>query len=83
MFAAIILIPFVLAILRVVVIFSNTLVIFTGWSLFNDEEFSHLSWNQFVLTTFGVVLAVPTVYLVYRVCRASTHQSPEEGLCPE
>ena len=67
-----ILTPFVLAILRIVAILSNTSVIFTGWSLFNDEEFSHLSWNQFVLSTFGVALAMPITYLVYRVCRASS-----------
>lgn len=71
-FASLILIPFVLAILRIVAILSNTSVIFTGWSLFNDEEFSHLSWNQFVLSTFGVALAMPITYLVYRVCRASS-----------
>ena len=64
--------PFVLAILRIVAVLSNTSVIFTGWSLFNDEEFSHLSWNQFVLTTFGLALAMPIMYLVYRVCRASS-----------
>ena len=71
-FVILILIPFVVAILRIVAILSNTLAIFTGWSLFSDEEFSHLSWNQFVLSFFGVALAVPITYLVYRVCRASS-----------
>ncbi|MDE0056362.1 MAG: hypothetical protein OXP28_04465 [Gammaproteobacteria bacterium] len=82
-FATFILVPFVLAILRIVAILSNTLVIVTGWSLFNNEEFSHLSWNQFVLTVFGVAFAMPTVYLVYRVCRASAPHSPDGGLYPE
>ncbi len=71
-----IMLPYVVAILRIVPILSNTSVIFTGWSLFSDEEFSHLSWNQFVLTFFGLVFAMPILYLIYRVCRASTPSSP-------
>ncbi len=67
-----IMLPYVLAILRIVAILSNTSVIFTGWSLFSEEEFSHLSWNQFVLTFFGLAFALPIMYLIYRVCRAST-----------
>lgn len=69
---ALIMVPYVVAILRIVAILSNTSVIFTGWSLFSDEEFSHLSWNQFVLTFFGLAFALPILYLIYRVCRAST-----------
>ena len=69
---ALIMVPYVVAILRIVAILSNTSVIFTGWSLFSDEEFSHLSWNQFVLTFFGLAFAMPILYLIYRVCRAST-----------
>lgn len=69
---SLIMLPYVLAILRIVAILSNTSVIFTGWSLFIDEEFSHLSWNQFVLTFFGLAFALPIMYLIYRVCRAST-----------
>lgn len=69
---SLIMVPYVIAILRIVAILSNTSVVFTGWSLFSDEEFSHLSWNQFVLTFFGLAFAMPILYLIYRVCRAST-----------
>ena len=69
---ALIIIPFTVAVLRIVAVLSNTLVIFTGWSLFSDEEFSHLSWNQFVLSIFGIAFVMPIVYLMYRVCRASS-----------
>lgn len=67
-----IVIPFVVVILRIVPIFSNTWIIITGWSLFGDEEFSYLSWKQFVYTTLGLALVMPIVYLVFRVCRASS-----------
>ncbi len=64
--------PIFLAVLRSVAVFSNSMVIFTGYSLFVDEPFSHLSRNQLVLTVCGLALIRPTNYLIYRVCRAST-----------
>ncbi|MDE0056360.1 MAG: hypothetical protein OXP28_04475 [Gammaproteobacteria bacterium] len=67
-----ILAPMVFAVLRAVVVLSNTSIILTGYGLFIDEEFSHLSWNQFVLTVCAVIVVWPTGYLIYRVCRAST-----------
>ena len=64
--------PILLAVLRAAAVFSNTLIILTGYGLFVDEEFSHLSRNQFVLTVCALVFILPTQYLIYRVCRAST-----------
>ena len=64
--------PILLAILRSVVVVSNALLIFTGYGLFVDEEFSLLSRNQLVLIVSAVILIRPTTYLIYRVCRAST-----------
>ena len=64
--------PILLAVLRAAVVFSNTLIVLTGHGLFVDEEFSHLSRNQFVLTVCALLFIRPTEYLIYRVCRAST-----------
>lgn len=64
--------PIFLAVLRSVAVFGNSLIILTGYSLFVDEPFSHLSRNQLVLTVCGLMLIRPTNYLIYRVCRAST-----------
>ena len=70
--ALLILAPILLAVLRSAVVFSNTLIILTGYGLFVDEEFSLLSRNQFVLIVCALVLIRPTEYLIYRVCRASS-----------
>lgn len=67
-----VLIPMVFAVLRAPIVLSNTSIILTGYGLFIDEEFSHLSWNQFVLAVCGAIVIWPTFYLIYRVCRAST-----------
>ena len=64
--------PILLAVLRSVAVVSNSLLIFTGYGFFVDEEFSLLSRNQFVLVVSAVILVRPTAYLIYRVCRAST-----------
>lgn len=66
-----VLIPMAIAVLRAVVVLSNTLAILTGYSLFIDEEFSLLSRNQLVLAVCGAIAIWPTFYLIYRVCRAS------------
>ena len=71
-FTLLIFAPILLAVLRSAAVFSNTLIILTGYGLFVDEEFSHLSRNQFVLIVCMLVLLRPTEYLIYRVCRAST-----------
>ena len=63
--------PIFLAVLRSVAVLGNSLLILTGYSLFVDEEFSHLSRNQLVLTVCGLMLVRPTNYLIYVVCRAS------------
>ena len=63
--------PILLAVLRAAIVFSNTLIILTGYGLFVDEEFSHLSRNQFVLIVCTLLSIRPTEYLMYRVCRAS------------
>lgn len=63
--------PIFLAVLRSVAVLGNSLLILTGYSLFVDEDFSHLSRNQLVLTVCGLMLIRPTNYLIYRVCRAS------------
>ncbi len=70
--AFLILIPMLIALLRAVAVLSNASIILTGYGLFIDEEFSHLSWNQFVLAVCGAIVVWPTFYLIYRVCRAST-----------
>lgn len=63
--------PILIGLLRSAAVFSNTLIILTGYGLFVDEEFSLLSRNQFVLTVCALVMIRPTEYLIYRVCRAS------------
>ena len=68
--------PMLLAVVRMVVVLSNTLIIFTGYSLFVDEEFSHLSWDRLVMMIYALILVRPTYYVIYRSCRASTRQSP-------
>ena len=71
MFGILVFAPILLALLRSVAVFSNTLLIVTGYGLFVDEEFSLLSRNQLVLSACGLLLIRPTNYLIYRVCRAS------------
>ena len=71
MFGVLVFAPILLALLRSVAVFNNTLLIVTGYGLFVDEEFSLLSRNQLVLTISGLLLIRPTNYLIYRVCRAS------------
>ena len=70
--ALLIFLPILFALLRSVVVFSNTLILLTGSGLFVDEEFSLLSRNQFILIVCALILVRPTYYLIYRVCRAST-----------
>lgn len=70
--ALLILGPILIAVLRSTAVFSNTLIILTGYGLFVDEEFSIFSRNQFVMIVCAVALVRPTEYLIYRVCRATT-----------
>lgn len=67
-----ILVPMLLATLRSVAVLNNTMVGLTGYGLFVDEEFSLLARNQIILIVCGILFVRPTVYLIYRVCRAST-----------
>ena len=67
-----ILLPMILATLRSVPVISNAMIGLTGYGLFVDEEFSLLSRNQVILAVCGVLFVRPNVYLIYRVCRAST-----------
>ena len=71
-FVILVFLPIIVAVVRSVAVVSNALLIFTGYGLFVDEEFSFISRNQLVLTVCAVILVRPTAYLVYRVCRAST-----------
>ena len=67
-----IILPMILATLRCVPVISNAMIGLTGYGLFVDEEFSLLSWNQIVLVVCAILFVRPNVYLIYRVCRAST-----------
>ena len=64
--------PMLIAVLRWVPVFNNALLILTGYGLFVDEEFSLISRNTIILVVCAVMHMRPTVYLIYRVCRAST-----------
>ncbi|MDE0224375.1 MAG: hypothetical protein OXP28_04480 [Gammaproteobacteria bacterium] len=68
--SALVLFPMLFAVVRTVVVLSNTLIILTGYSLFVDEEFSHLSWDQLAMMIYAVILLRPTYYMIYRVCRS-------------
>lgn len=64
--------PMLIAVLRSVPVFSNTLLILTGYGLFVDEEFAIISRNTIILVVCALMFMRPTVYLIYRVCLAST-----------
>lgn len=64
--------PMLIAVLRSVAVFGNALLILTGYGLFVDEEFSLISRNTIILVVCALMLMRPTVYLIYRVCLAST-----------
>ena len=74
--SALIAFPIALSVLRSVAVINNTLIGFTAYGLFVDEEFSLLSRNHFVLFVCAMLLIQPTTYLIYRVCRASTGTEP-------
>ena len=64
--------PILIAVLRSVPVFSNALLILTGYGLFVDEEFSLISRNTIILVVCALMFMRPTAYLIYRVCLAST-----------
>ena len=64
--------PILVAVLRSVPVFSNALLMLTGYGLFVDEEFAIISRNSIILVICALMLMRPTVYLIYRICLAST-----------
>ena len=67
-FHLLVLIPMLVAVVRIVPVLSNASFIFYGWGLFEIDAW----WtNKIVMIIFFMILTRPTAYFIYVVCRAS------------
>ena len=68
-FNLLVLLPILVAVVRIVPVLSNASFIFGGWGLFGEDT----PWiDLIVMCIFFMILVRPTTYMVFRVCRAST-----------
>ena len=68
-FNLLVLFPILVAVVRIVPVLSNGSLIFFDWGLFGEDT----PWiDLIVMIIFFMIFIRPTIYMVFRVCRAST-----------
>ena len=68
-FNLLVLFPILVAVVRIVPVLSNASLIFFDWGLFGEDT----PWiDLIVMLIFFMIFIRPTIYMVFRVCRAST-----------